>query len=566
MNLEKITIKNFRSIKEQVIKIEHNCIILVGKNEAGKSNILKAIAAVFGEYKISDNDKRKRIKNETIEDYLIDVDIQLSDNDINEIAKRFIEKYPLFMLSGKSTIEDLIRDIFGTIILTISIEKNAKPKLEFYDYSSHSYKSETGEDIEIAILNLWTIVENYYNENSYKCHYWHYKDDYLLPSKVAIPTFTANPNSCKGLKNLFTLCNRGNINKEFKDAISQDGDYINLLEQVSQETTAIFREIWKDFAETSIELKPNGNEILIKVKNEANYSMEDRSEGFKKFVSILLMLSAPSRKNEINDKDIIIIDEPDNSLYPSSARFLRDELLKIAEKSFIIYSTHSQYMIDTNCIDRHYIVEKNLDITSVHQSPDAEYCDDSVLLNAIGVNIFECLKPKNLIFEGWLDKKLFDIYLTSLNPSLQKIFSGIGKVYLHGISGVYTLVQILILADKSFVVISDSDKPSLDKRKDFFEKYPEFQNSWYDYANIISGISTVEDFLKSEYVEKSVKKSHPGFIFDKKKTTIQNIEALVSGNKEMKQQLKKELICNATVKDIKPDYKTFIQVIAKNVK
>ena len=376
----------------------------------------------------------------------------------------------------------------------------------------------------------------------------------------------ANPNTCKGLKNLFTLCNRGNVNKEFKDALSQDGDYINLFEQISQETTMIFREIWKDFAETSIELKPNGNEILIKVKNEANYSMQDRSEGFKKFVSILLMLSAPSRKNEINDKDIIIIDEPDNSLYPSSARFLRDELLKIAEKSFVIYSTHSQYMIDTNCIDRHYIVEKNCDITSVHQSPDAEYCDDSVLLNAIGVSIFECLKPQNLIFEGWLDKKLFDIYLTSLSSSLQRMFSGIGKVYLHGISGVYTLVQILILADKNFVVISDSDKPSLDKRNDFFEKYPEFQNSWYDYANIISGISTVEDFLKSEYVEKFIKKSHPEFTFDKKKTTIQNIEVLVSGNKEMKQQLKKELITNATAKDIKSDYKTFIQEIGKKLK
>lgn len=566
MNLEKITIKNFRSIKEQVIKIEHNCIILVGKNEAGKSNILKAIAAVFGEYKISDNDKRKRIKNETIEEYLIDVDIHLSENDIDEIAKRFMDKDPLFMLSGKTTLKDLIRDIFGTIILTISVEKDAKPKLEYYDYSNHSYKSETGEDIEMAILNLWTIIENYYNENNYKCHYWQYKEDYLLPSKVVINSFTANPNTCKGLKNLFSLCNRGNINKEFKDALSQDGDYINLLEQISQETTTIFREIWKDFAETSIELKPNGNEILIKVKNEANYSMQDRSEGFKKFVSILLMLSAPSRKNEINDKDIIIIDEPDNSLYPSSARFLRDELLKIAEKSFVIYSTHSQYMIDTNCIDRHYIVEKESDITSVHQSPDAEYCDDSVLLNAIGVSIFECLKPQNLIFEGWLDKKLFDIYLTSLNSSLQKLFSGIGKVYLHGISGVYTLVQILILADKNFVVISDSDKPSLDKRNDFFEKYPEFQNSWYDYANIITGISTVEDFLKSEYVEKIIKKSHPEFTFDKKKTTIQNIEALVSGNKETKQQLKKELICNATVKDIKPDYKTFIQEIAKKTK
>lgn len=116
------------------------------------------------------------------------------------------------------------------------------------------------------------------------------------------------------------------------------------------------------------------------------------------------------------------------------------------------------------------------------------------------------------------------------------------------------------------MVISDSDKPSLDKRNDFFEKYPEFQNSWYDYANIISGISTVEDFLKSEYVEKFIKKDHPEFTFDKKKTTIQNIEVLVSGNKEMKQQLKKELITNATVKDIKSDYKTFIQEIGKKLK
>lgn len=72
------------------------------------------------------------------------------------------------------------------------------------------------------------------------------------------------------------------------------------------------------------------------------------------------------------------------------------------------------------------------------------------------------------------------------------------------------------MADRNFVVISDSDKPSLNKRNDFFEKYPEFQNSWYDYASIISGISTVEDFLKPEYVEKIIKKSHPKFTFDKK--------------------------------------------------
>ena len=98
------------------------------------------------------------------------------------------------------------------------------------------------------------------------------------------------------------------------------------------------------------------------------------------------------------------------------------------------------------------------------------------------------------------------------------------------------------------------------------EKYPEFNDSWYDYANTVNGISTVEDFLKPEYVERLLNKSYPGFSFDKKKNTIQNIDSIVSSNSELKQNLKKELICNATVKDIKSEYKMFIQEIAKKIK
>jgi predicted ATP-dependent endonuclease of OLD family len=66
VKLTEIKIENFRSIKSQTIIIEHNCLILLGKNEAGKSNILKAIAAVFEQYKVTDKDKRKRIANEKI--------------------------------------------------------------------------------------------------------------------------------------------------------------------------------------------------------------------------------------------------------------------------------------------------------------------------------------------------------------------------------------------------------------------------------------------------------------------------------------------------------------------
>ena len=64
MQLKRIVIKNFRSIKNMEIDIKEingkNCIILVGRNEAGKSNILKAIAAVFGKYQVSIKDHGRK--------------------------------------------------------------------------------------------------------------------------------------------------------------------------------------------------------------------------------------------------------------------------------------------------------------------------------------------------------------------------------------------------------------------------------------------------------------------------------------------------------------------------
>lgn len=78
MELTKIQIENFRSIKSENIILDHNCIILLGKNEAGKSNVLKAIAAVLGEYIVLNKDKRKRIDNEEIKNYYIRAVIKLN--------------------------------------------------------------------------------------------------------------------------------------------------------------------------------------------------------------------------------------------------------------------------------------------------------------------------------------------------------------------------------------------------------------------------------------------------------------------------------------------------------
>ncbi|HEX7026670.1 MAG TPA: AAA family ATPase, partial [Gammaproteobacteria bacterium] len=58
MHLKRCKIKNFRSIKELAIGFENSFQILVGLNEAGKSNILKALSFMSHDVMPEDDDKR----------------------------------------------------------------------------------------------------------------------------------------------------------------------------------------------------------------------------------------------------------------------------------------------------------------------------------------------------------------------------------------------------------------------------------------------------------------------------------------------------------------------------
>jgi len=416
----------------------------------------------------------------------------------------------------------------------------------------------TKQEIKNIHSIIFEIIKKMYNEKPYLCNFWQYDNSLLLPSRVNISSFISNPKQFLSLYNIFLTCDRVDIKNEFEEAISQDGDYSNLLDQVSKTITKLFREIWKDFKNTSIELMAGETEMVIKVSNKTKYSFEDRSDGFKKFISILLMLSTQARSKQLGERDIILIDEPDQSLYPSSAEYLRNELLNISKTARIIYATHSQYMIDSNCIERHLVIEKKDDITTINvQDKNAPFCEDELLRRAIGSSIFEVIRPKNIIFEGWLDKELFNKYCYYNNKTTE--YNQFGIVYLGGISGVETLVQLLILANKKFVIVSDSDVVSKSKRKDFEENYEEFISSWLSYGEVVDSVQTMEDFLSVEWITKNLQKECPDFVYDSSKKAIENIENVVKDNKEKKQQIKKGIINELHKADINDNYSVFVE-------
>ena len=56
MKITQLSIKNFKSVEELVIRDIEDVLILVGRNNAGKSVMLDAIRAVSGDYAISEAD------------------------------------------------------------------------------------------------------------------------------------------------------------------------------------------------------------------------------------------------------------------------------------------------------------------------------------------------------------------------------------------------------------------------------------------------------------------------------------------------------------------------------
>lgn len=580
MKIKEIHIENFRSIKNETIVMDKNCLILLGKNEAGKSNVLKAIAAIFGQYNLTVKDQRKKINNEKILNRRIYITFEYEESDVKKIKESLLKKYAtakdITFKEGK-TLKDFIQTELSCIIYEAIVANNAKPTFNYSKEKQSNvipekdvYQNGTivsfqpqGNKIDLRDL-LLVEIQKIYSENPYKCIFWHYDNNLLLPDQVAINQFTTNPSQYKSLENIFIMCNRANIAQEFKEAYEQDGDYYNLLDQVSKEVTKVFRKIWKDFRNTSIELTPDGGNILIKVTDNAKYSFTDRSDGFKKFISILLNLSTQSRSDKIGERDIIIIDEPDQSLYPTSAKYLKEELLKIGEKSRVIYATHSQYMIDSDCLERHLIVEKNNDVTTIRKETGfAPYSDDELLRRAIGSSIFECLQEKNIIFEGWLDKELFKKYISI---TTQDDLKNIGKTFLHGISGAETLASILILANKKFIIVADSDKTSSDKRKDFENNYSEYKDCWLAYGDIDKSISTLEDFVESSVIEKVLKENgYPNFKYNNNKNAIDNIETIIK-DKEEKQKIKRLIIESISKKgDINSSYAKFLETLKEKI-
>jgi putative ATP-dependent endonuclease of OLD family len=381
--LKSITIENYRSIGEDPITInfpENQPVILIGENNSGKTNIIRAIDILFGEW--------------------------------HPKYKEF-EDHDYFGRNGENKI---------IIQAKVSEFQKKLGKSDKYTYTGFKLEVKKGSENNFVAIQMEDGKENSYVRNELREEL----------STVLISS-EQNLNYQLSYSTKYTLLSK--VTKAFHDKLTSDADKINRLKELYQKILNIFDDVaeFKDFKDkmSSItgELIQNMTHSLqldfsaydpsnyyknLRVLPHENGQVRNFDElGTGQQQILALSFAQAYAKCFKNEKGLIlIIDEPEAHLHPLAQKWLARTLYQMAKDGLqLVVTTHSHYFIDLEFLEGIYLVRKENEMTYVtnhKKSTFAKYCKDNGANNANENTIipFYVKSATSNILKGFFAKKV----------------------------------------------------------------------------------------------------------------------------------------------------------------
>ncbi len=349
MKLKSVRIKNYRSIEDLPFEIEplddgSFAYGLIGINEAGKSSFLKALALLDDHTNIKPELGDFHNKSNPITVVFI---YEQSDKEISDSKRLILEKFPELKIANEE---------LKSVTLYVNFEYPSLEK-KMSLVCAH-IKSEQKDDIE----NL--LKDHIYTQSHYTI-FWKSEDRYLINKEISLNAFSADPDNVSiPLKNCFSLLGldtKEKIQSKVQEISSDSTERQVLRTDLGNKVTKLIKQVWPNHPIT-ITFDISGDIINFHVNdpNGRPRTTNQRSDGFKQFVSFLLNVSSQRETRELSDS-LILLDEPETHLHPQAQEYFLSELIKISqgENNICFFATHSNYMIDKNDLSRNYKVVKS---------------------------------------------------------------------------------------------------------------------------------------------------------------------------------------------------------------
>lgn len=376
-------IKNFKGIEELEIKLtlneEPNIYTLVGLNESGKTTILEAIN--FFSHKPESLDSLG-LENYVVEDIHDLIPIHLRDNFNDHIA---IEVGLSLSDADIKKIRKEVLAMHDMVVTSCNTEIKYTQKYHFINSKHDPSKDE----------NIWTFWAKGRKRRGQKIRSLTHSETLFLHGELflkRIPSILYFPNflfdfpdkiyledEYGDLRDSFyrvviqdildALDNNTNIEDHILDRLYSDDrnekrNLDSLRSKMERKMTEVIFNSWNEIFKKTIsnkeivltlDLDEDSNAYLsISIKDNIDtYELSERSLGFRWFFIYILLTQFRGERKGFNDA-FFLFDEPASNLHPTA----QTELLKSFENlPNVIYTTHSQYLINPKWLENTFIVK-----------------------------------------------------------------------------------------------------------------------------------------------------------------------------------------------------------------
>lgn len=431
MKLKSLTIRNYRSITNAYkIKIE-DYMILVGKNNEGKSNILKAIQIAFN---IIRNYRR------------------LSHLFIPRMEYDFNEDFPISLQNDKR-----LKD--KKTVFKLDLELSDEEYSEFYEIYKTNFTKDFSINIEIkdraASLTIPKKGENPNNYNKIVENVCQYISNNI--SVQYIPAIRVQKDSIEVVDSLIDLELNNISDERYIEAKKIVDKYHNdKIQQLEDRLKSPLKVFLPNIKSIKFETKERGTyglrrDIEIYVDDGVLTPLRKKGDGVKSLFSIALLSKVESKRTRI-----ILIDEPENHLHPAAIHYINSVISDLSSNNQIIISSHNPIFVDRLNIENNIIVENG-------KANPATKIDD--IRKNIGVRCSDNLTYSDyvIVVEGLSDKVLLTKYLETY-PELNKLLKS-NRISIRDIGGTHNLIPEVYSLDRylcNYLIVLDNDSAAKD--------------------------------------------------------------------------------------------------------
>lgn len=534
MKIQKILIKNFRSIKEMNIEVT-DFNIFVGQNNCGKTNLFEAIEFFFNGYKGNLQDLKYSREKEI--EMFVELEFSGVQNGLQNMQN----------VKNKTTISSKLGE--ADIVRIRRCSEDSKKRYMYID--GKRIAPGTGFD---SALNDFLPKFEYITTKQYYDSVAKYSKN--TPMGVMLSDV------------LTTILQTNQQYKEFQDKFfalfeSSDSEIKTEFDKIGNQVKYYLEKQFPDTANVRFEVSPPNLDDLLKnfntdIDDGIETSAEEKGDGMQRalMLSIIQAYSEFRKKNvDLGKSFIFFIDEAELHLHPMAQRKLKDVLYKLSEETDQVFiNTHSSVFVTEDYPKQSlFKVEKISGTTEVCKVYDTE--KSYVIYDLLGGSPADLLFPNNfIIVEGQSEFEFFTRVIKrhySNKPRIQ-IIQAHGDVdqaerTINAIEKAYIPLNNEIYKDRLIILMDQPSEQTKAGVEDFKKRHKSLVNN-----NQI--------FILDK---RDLEQCYPEFIDNDKIKWQKTQKEVDSMNSKKKKQLAKKVGDNITKEQFENTMKTCYDALVK---